>query len=549
MEFKTKKEFIESVLIGDPFGVLLLYSKLGSNKHSVIDGLQRFTTLKDFDKNPFAYITIDETNYPELLEIADKIVSYYNDQEISVILKEVKRCFSTVIRDKQDFINSNKFADRLIKELLRTYPGLENTPQYHQIYTKIILLWNNLEKVINLDSLEIPVILFTGDESELPSIFEKLNQGGTKLSKYEVFASSWDGTILKGVDREITKRVEARYKKIIEETELEIENYNEGSIKGEGKVTLYEYCLAMGKILTEELKDIFPSKKYDDSVIDTIGFASLITFLGMHLKNMNKLDKFINDKIKPSNLDNFKNLIIRSFKEVIAILKPYISIYSKYIEAQMLSIAYTWFKIHYELDIDTLEITNKKDTMNNLRLFTKYMPYRYLNDIIRSEWSGHGDNTLNEIINQDLNRNRYLIPIPEDTWQQNIKDWIETQSNKPLKTFTSDSKLFYLFATKKYRTNDEQKYIITHIIPKYVVEKIAGNISMSPVGNLYLLPEKDKAHKYDILYKAKRSVEGYEYPNKEQVQWVIDENYSLNKYEQFLEERNKFLINEFLKQL
>lgn len=67
---EKKEEFIDTVLKGFPFGSLLLY-KSSPSSYLLVDGLQRFTTLDDFSKNPFKYIKNYEDEFKEYF---DKII-------------------------------------------------------------------------------------------------------------------------------------------------------------------------------------------------------------------------------------------------------------------------------------------------------------------------------------------------------------------------------------------------------------------------------------------------------------------------------------------
>ena len=67
---EKKEEFIDTVLKGFPFGSLLLY-KSSPSSYLLVDGLQRFTTLDDFSKNPFKYIRNYEDEFKEYF---DKII-------------------------------------------------------------------------------------------------------------------------------------------------------------------------------------------------------------------------------------------------------------------------------------------------------------------------------------------------------------------------------------------------------------------------------------------------------------------------------------------
>ena len=51
-----RKEFIETVKSGDPFGVVLVYQESINDSYYLIDGLQRLSTLKAYMDNPLEYI-------------------------------------------------------------------------------------------------------------------------------------------------------------------------------------------------------------------------------------------------------------------------------------------------------------------------------------------------------------------------------------------------------------------------------------------------------------------------------------------------------------
>ena len=52
---KQKESFIENISKGYPFGSILLYRYEGDKKLSLIDGLQRYSTLKEYKRNPARY--------------------------------------------------------------------------------------------------------------------------------------------------------------------------------------------------------------------------------------------------------------------------------------------------------------------------------------------------------------------------------------------------------------------------------------------------------------------------------------------------------------
>src|SRR5690606_14938955 len=84
-----KKEFIQSAVEGNPFGILLLYDDVTTRKLTVIDGLQRFTTLKRYDENPFEFFEITPSEYPEINRIQKYIEEVYESDSQESILENI----------------------------------------------------------------------------------------------------------------------------------------------------------------------------------------------------------------------------------------------------------------------------------------------------------------------------------------------------------------------------------------------------------------------------------------------------------------------------
>lgn len=547
---EQKKKFIKTALDGNPFGSLLLYNHVKSGKYIVIDGLQRFTTLRNYENDPFNYIEIDEESFPEISKIRQLISEDYPNDSEENITENILLAMKKVIKKSSELIISI-FVDQVTNEISKTYTLIESTRVKEEVARTVQKLAYSLIKYIQIDTLNVPVIIYEGSEAELPEIFERLNQGGTKLSKYEVFASSWKDTVLSGVESDITQRVERRYQAIMENTDLDIEGYTEGSIIADGKVSLYEYAFALGKILKDNNKILTAVKRSRaDDTVDSLGFSTLITFMGEHLKYMARLKKYINQDISPANLTRFKRILLIVYKEVEDILKPYIGPYNKFIEAQVLSIVYTWFKINYDFDVKTLTATRKHNNEIYVKRFKKYMPYRYLNDSIKSFWSGHGDNSLDEIVKSDLDQNRYLIPVDKESWRLSLDEWIDNQMRSPQKSFSADTKMFYAYLMHQSGFNLENKYFFQYIIPKKIVSKISGFVPISPLGNYYLLPDNHKAYRNEFLfYRLDEKHIKWEYPTQDQLQFVMDNRVNEITYKNFLEERHRYLIERFLSNL
>ncbi|PAK38863.1 DUF262 domain-containing protein [Peribacillus simplex] len=82
---QQKHEFIETLSKGYPFGSVLIYNYENNDGMMLIDGLQRFSTIIDYENHPENYIDTDE--YVEKLF---KILSTRFSDSQKVTIKLVK---------------------------------------------------------------------------------------------------------------------------------------------------------------------------------------------------------------------------------------------------------------------------------------------------------------------------------------------------------------------------------------------------------------------------------------------------------------------------
>ncbi len=549
-----KKNFIKTVLSKNPFGVLLIYQNPETHKQQIIDGLQRFTTLKEFEKKPLEYLDILFDDRKPFEAIIKLILNEYNSSTYEHISNQIQNSIKKLFKTYtiSELNTDRRFINELRISIFSTYSQLEDTATGSLIRDEIYSLWMELVEELSIHKINIPIILYQGSADELPGIFERLNTGGTSLTKYEVFASTWSDVILKHVDISVAKIIEKRYSEVMEKTGMQIDNYNDGDILANREITLYEYCFALGKLIKEKAPLLFGNKRsvsYDS--VDSIGFSTLVTFLGSHLKKMSQLDKKINSKINPRILNRLTEKIISVYTNLEEILKYHTSIYGKYIESQVISMAYTLFSIKYKIDIETLEITDKNNYLQDLKDFTENVAYRMFYDILRNFWSGSGDNKLFEILETPLDNNKYLIPVPEESYRALLIEWMNDMLDKPSKTINQESKLFLSFINSPI-VNKVNDYSIANIIPKQILKDKMISLGVNHVANLYWIP-KDKVFsqfKNELIYLKIRINKLSEIPNfpLDSDFPKLDSSFYDIEYRTFLENHSRILINTFLTQ-
>lgn len=110
---KQKQEFIETLSNGYPFGSILIYKYEDNDKFSLIDGLQRFSTIKDFKDHPEEYI--DLTIYTEkILDIIGYTRDKVNSNTYSSIRDKVDIIVKSLIKENsEERLKASELFDRI----------------------------------------------------------------------------------------------------------------------------------------------------------------------------------------------------------------------------------------------------------------------------------------------------------------------------------------------------------------------------------------------------------------------------------------------------
>ena len=560
---KQKDEFIQTVREGKPFGSILVYKSM--EKYEIIDGLQRFTTLRDYEENPAEYIKINAENFAQIRDIVKIIRGFIPNLQEQMLEKHIVEDIKEVLR--KNSLYDEKLLRMIRDKIIDSYAEVITHKGYNLIEDKIQEMMQIWKKDIDFRILKIPTIVYTGDAAELPDIFEKLNTGGTKLSRYEVFASTWNSIILHINRDDYLDYIEDLYKKKSERTNLAISNYEEGIIKRNKEISLYELCFAFGKKIKDACPILFRTySETEEDQVDSIGFTSLSTILGIPLKQLATLDTYVNSNTNVNRLIKIMDVIVESYKQVEKILKTYIStvdnkVFTKFIEAQILAILGTYFKLYYKVNKEDLSMVQTNTSKSIKDNFKRFMPYTYLYDIISEYWAGSGDRKLAEELEKPLNENRYTSLILKSKWENLLMEWMNNQISKKPKNVSIENKLFLNFICKsKIDWSDTQTtYDIEHIIPKKRIFEKNLNTAISAIGNLCLLPSNDNRRKkdetvYEFLDRTSEITNINEdkalklfYPTRDELSFIrAGKDFNQEHYESYLKDRHNYLIRSFL---
>ena len=420
---EKKKEFIRSLKGGLPIGVLLL-SKAPSGKYLVIDGLQRFTTMLDYSKDYFGYIDPSEITDSDIVSIiiacpdGKNIFDSRPEQDQALIKENVRKIVVDNISTGHNK-NLNQISLSAATQLCKEVAELQEKDLL-QIMSAVYVIVDKFSAAAKIDDIEIPLIIFNGKEEDLATVFQKLNQEGVKLSKYDVFAATWGRyTVNVKGDIDFIKQIIKKYEVSQEKSGLEISNYDPDAMIKTGELTAFEYAFALGKELTDKCPILFNSKK-DDSKVESIGFLLLAELLNLSYQRMGELAA---EMAKYKNLDfiKLKNAIVETAKSVQSALGEYIIAPTKkrpslacHSELQLASYVVVLFKLRYDISIDA-GLVDRGNKAKEIKEVKRFLYKHYLFDILRGFWSGSGDTKLEEIISsiKELSEENYYGRMKE----------------------------------------------------------------------------------------------------------------------------------------
>ena len=573
-----KKGFIKTLKSGLPIGVLLV-SKNAEGKYLIIDGLQRFTTMTDYSRNYFQYIDKTEISDADIYSVilaspsARSNFEAYKDEDRQKQFEEMREIIASGIsqgQGKNHLVISRQITDDLCKKIAAIDQS-DRDAFIDQIYEIV----TNIDKKAKIDDIEIPLIIFKGSDDELADIFQKLNQEGVKLSKYDVFAASWiEDTVTVENDPTFIDFVVQKYESSREKSGLEIASYDPDEMKQSGVLTVFEYAYAVGKALMSKCKKLFQQKESDK--VDSIGFLILAELLGLTYQDMGKLAKTI--KLYPKvDFGKLKDCILECGGIVENALASFIDSPIKsnagsrtslacHSELQIASYIIVVFKLKYDITQDDGIVSNPS-SYKNVNKVKENLYKHYLYDILRDHWAGSGDAKLEDIIS-DPTTCRYMRDVSRKDFEVTINSWMEENNNKgEVKSISAETKLFLNYLLRKSTAYDTTiDYDIEHCVPKDVVNKYYHqrniNVPMSAACNLVYIPSKDNRSKGEYTYYQRQQndpntfslnqaqLDALGYPSKVDLAFT-DATNTLTKenYEAYLAERKFTLTKKFLDQL
>ena len=581
----TRKGLIDSIKLGYPFGSILIYEDVargqstgdGKRHYNLIDGLQRTQALKSYVEYQNGYFTRADLND----DFVDSAAAYlgketdeYKDRIRQTVVDWVKGNKSY---DARDGWRTENLVEALIEKVLRYSP---ESSLYRDVYFElnrnqdlIRQLGGFLDEVSNVVKLvleaKIPVLIYSGPSSELPTVFELLNSKGTVLSRYEIYAAQWMDCRQQIMNAEVIDAIWKKYETLEDEgftLDVSEEAPDEESRRNR-HYTLFDYLFGLGQYLADKFPRLF--KPVKDDRPSSVGFNLMTACLGLRLQDMASLPKEIGDL----PWKELERCVLEATRFVDNTLKPVLAkpqygrklgpIYHS--ELMIISMVATAFQVRY----GRRDLSENDDSRVDRRKLKLNLPMFYLYEILHDDWRGSGDSKLHEAV-RSL---RYVDSAPptEQRWEQVLDDWyydsqVSLVHTKDTKRHIRDSRPEYLLL--KYIFADSmasaKSYHVEHIVPVALLQSRMGATDEWPintVGNLALLKQagdlRSNTQTFDIMLQEQRrrgeiSAEEQQQKLREYERQLLCSECLLPKplnkdsFESFLLERFELLKRKFL---
>lgn len=488
-----KEALLRTIHNGFPFGSLLVSESKNSIGSSMLllDGQQRLSTIKEYEQNKFNYwIKLNPDKFKNLKKNINELIKnkdfFVDDNKLVEISKDNYDLGSWT--DELDDLNLTKETKGKLRKLVNEAK-------------------NEVNNYINLNELQIPLTIYTGEPEFLPEVFENLNKGGVPLSKYEVFNASWNDAYLSLPEseesNEILNNVKNYYLSLQEKGEFDISEFSEDEITSSRRVNLAEFARAYGKFTVDKLPSLF--NKRDEKSINEIGYGLLAIVCGVPNSKISSLkdeisviDGSVNEILEKT--DTIANKINGVFSKILQQIISYDKNRNSKKGGYSTGLTSSFKVLSYFANLW------EANSEESIRILTN-LPSYYVFDSLNNSWTAHGDSRLNDYYPNEGKRN-YSTPLSRESFIQSFKSWIEDNPGNR-KTFSKEIKALitihsnYTYMSSKVPTGEAFEF--EHIIPKaWIVDN--GSTSqptrLSSLGNGMLLPKSTNNKKKDhTLYE------------------------------------------------
>ena len=512
------KKLVDSIYQGYPIGSLLAYQTDQSRKNKIVlqlvDGLQRVTAISRFMSAPLRYAPIEALVGPEVVELCSVNVFGRADEKNRGFTEQRFRSWFDATTDLKygDNFNFNSLARHLAQtdeEALAKLVNLNAKTGFGDA-----LLGKVLEDQKNARNYKVPINVYAGPIENVPTIFERINSQGAKLSKYEILAASWSHTSVDVKSKKIKNAIAEKYRVMIANG-YEVEGFDEDS-EETSDYNLYEYLFGLGKVLAKEFPTLFHASDSadDDSPVAfqifTVALQLPVAKMGDLPKRMPRIDSDIID------VDRIEAAVMQACKKAESSLSQYLSLT---LNEQV--VGPSGVSQNQAISLVTAILSNcfdssfaKFDDKLAQSMATNF-PAHFLLDTLRNSWGNAGDSTLFERTWTELESagpkdkskrqtykpsGHYLKSVDADSLRTAFGMWHGSQleaKQKERARYSKDMKpvLKFIYSTLVSSQEDKGvKFELEHVYPVAVLKKLivktkSDGLPLGAIGNLMLLPK------------------------------------------------------------
>ena len=545
---KQKEKLLESISLGYPVGSLLAFQTSKKNDKGsaplvwqLVDGLQRTSTLISYMENPFSIAGMKSfVTDSALRELAKKIFIAPTHANYEEVENAIEGWLKIVKKPELEAGYSSSKLFQHLKESLPESPVLSDPEKTLEVieYLDYSLVAEIKKKVDVIASSELPIIVYTGSEENVPEIFERINSQGIKLSKYETFAATWTDIQATIQSTEIREKIADKY------AMLKDAGYTISGIEsldaGDGSYNLFEYLFGLGKILSEKYEFLFPESEDAD---DLVSASFVLTTVAHQLKisEMSKLASKLKEIHNGGSIDlsAFEAALFASCDAIQNALKKHMVIklnssgdskrFLPHSENQIYSLIVRYLIEKYDFE-HNWSLRPEPQTVNLL----KNVPLFYLLDVLNGEWAGSGDTRLWNtcwVAEDDDSYSRaphYLNTPSKQTWEDALNNWHNKELGKlqfKRTNISADSKLVMKYIYSHIVTVADDAALTFHIEHLWSVKALVELIQASPtkegwpisaISNLSILTNTVNTKKQDVMLgDFKKSPKGNEVSGSE----------------------------------
>ncbi|MBS7158501.1 MAG: DUF262 domain-containing protein [Collinsella sp.] len=469
---KSKKDqFINTLHEGLPFGSVLVYpeSQEPDADLLIIDGQQRLSTIIEFNSDRLAFWKpLNQDTYLSALASINEALPgelQLSESQFDNLLRRNKL-------DLDDWLDD--IDDKSSRKTVRAQFGT---------------IEKALAEYVDLSSLLIPAIKFIGDKSLIAEVFSRLNQGGIKLSKYQVFSAAWIHTQIKlstsGLQSAILDNVKKHYTSMGEGAAFELDGFSEDLLSATRIITLSDLATALGMFLQEHLKALAPQT---DNKISELGYGLLGVAVDLDNRKLGHLVDY-SDYIQ-ANLQHIlekTDRICSNLQDVFSKMLKVVKANKNDEYARALSTNFktlSYFAALWYLDPESEDY---RSTLKNIKA-------HYLLDALTGVWSSAGDQRLLEYQPSSKKRD-YLTPVSSSDLEAAFDQWLASSvagirfSSETKAIITIHANLTYLATT----VPNGESFELEHIIAKKFIEAASDTTKKglfgNSIGNCMFLPK------------------------------------------------------------